>query len=134
LFVTPLRPSSVSVLTTGETIDPQNHVLFLEEEFGSALGAAQLPGGTAVGSYTSADIPDPSAVCPEVTSWSNAGDPHGLAIYTGAIDGKEKGLLIDSSTKCLAIIDLDAFIAAPQSAGTHRAMMIDAMISFVPLP
>ncbi len=112
-----------SLLTTGMVIEPTSHIMFLEEEFGDAIGAAQMPSSAAAGSvtitsYTSAQIPTPTTVCPSLSSWSNVGDPHGLSAFTAVIGGKPMGLLIDGSKSCLAIVDLQGLLAAPKGTGT----------------
>jgi len=131
--------STAGLLTTGQAIDPTNHVLFLEEEFGAGIGVVSLPdrpGGSIAfedRAYTSALVPDASAFCPDVFRWSNVGDPHGLSLFTGHVDGREKGLLIDQTKSCLAIIDLDSFVATPELVGTNTAVSIDGMVRFVAL-
>ncbi len=130
--------STGGLLTTGQAIDPKDHVLFLEEEFGAGIGVVELPATGGAGpvalrdqDYTSALVPDASAVCPGVTSWMNVGDPHGLSLFTGRVDGREKGLLIDESKTCLAVIDLDTFAAAPELSGTNTAASLDGIVRFV---
>jgi hypothetical protein len=115
--------SPASLLTTGMVVEPSSHIMFLEEEFGDAIGAAQFPSTAAAGSvtitsYTSAQIPTPTTVCPTLPLWSNVGDPHGLSSFTAVIDGKPMGLLIDGSKVCMAIVDLNGLLAAPKGTGT----------------
>jgi hypothetical protein len=64
------------LLATGQTVDSVSHILFLEDEFGSSMGAIQLPTSAASGvisitesNYTSADVPDPSATCTGSFGW-----------------------------------------------------------------
>lgn len=117
--------SSNSLLTTGMVIEPSSHVMFLEEEFGDGMGAAQMPSSAAAGSvtitsYTSAQIPTPTTVCPSLSAWANVGDPHGLSAFTAVIGGKPMGLLIDGTKACLAIVDLNGLLAAPKTASTNQ--------------
>lgn len=135
--------SPTSWLTTGMVIEPASHVMFLEEEFGDGIGAAQLPSSAAAGSvtitsYTSAQIPAPTAYCPLLSSWTNVGDPHGLSAFTAVIGGKPMGLLIDGTDACLAIVDLDGLLAAPKDPSTNQVsstydLLANHIVSFLPL-
>lgn len=128
-------------LTTGMVIEPSSHIMFLEEEFGDAIGAAQLPttttsGSITITSYTSAQLPTPTTMCPTLSSWSNVGDPHGLSVFTAVIAGEPMGLLIDGSDSCLAIVDLHKLLNAPKQAGTNTVsstydLLANGVISFI---
>ncbi len=143
--VVPLRGvySSGNLLTTGMVIEPTSHIMFLEEEFGDAIGAVQLPSAAAAGSvsvtsYTSAEIPTATAYCPGLSYWDNVGDPHGLSSFTSIIGGKPMGLLIDGSKSCMAIIDLKALLAAPKEPSTNQVspsfdLVANHVITFIPL-
>ncbi len=130
-------------LTTGMAIEPSSHLLFLEEEFGDAMGLVVLPsssgsGAPSITEYTTAQIPDPSSVCTNVYGWYNVGDPHGLALFTGVVDGKPKGLLINDDKSCLAIVDLDGFRKAPKQSGTNQVdptynLVTNGVVQFISL-
>ncbi len=143
-------PYSVKILenvllprTTGMAVEPSSHLLFLEEEFSNVIGLVVLPTSTSSGSavineYTSATIPSPSATCTGVSRWNNVGDPHGLALFTSVVDGKPMGLLINNVKSCAAIVDLNAFRAAPKTTGTNRVdptydLLTNNVIKFVSL-
>ncbi len=128
-------------LTTGMVIEPSSHIMFLEGEFGDDIGAAQMPiastpGSFTITSYTSAQMPTPTTVCPSVSTWSNVGDPHGLSAFTAVINNQPMGLLIDSSKTCLAIVDLNKLLSAPKQPGTNTVsptydLLANGVISFI---
>ncbi len=130
-------------LTTGMVVESSSHIMFLEGEFGDDIGAAQMPttstsGSITITSYTSAQIPTPTTVCPSVSSWSNVGDPHGLSAFTAVINKQPMGLLIDSSKSCLAIVDLNKLLNAPKQPGTNTVsptydLIANGVISFIAL-
>lgn len=128
----------------GIGVEPSGHILFMEEELGgSGVGVTQLPtsaasGALSITSYNSATMPDPSATCPGVTSWANAGDPHGLALFTGVVDSKPKGLLINSSKDCAAIVDLEGLLGALKGTGTNTVdssvdLLTSGIVTYVSL-
>jgi len=141
--VAPLQNVYGSILTTGMAVEPANHLLFLEEEFANTIGLVVLPAAAATGSvaiteYISAQIPDPSATCANTFGWFNVGDPHGLALFTSVVDSKPKGLLIDGTKTCMAIIDLDSLRSAPRSTGTNEVdpaydLLTNKVVSFISL-
>ena len=123
-YVTMTNIVAPGLMSTGMAIESSSHLLFLEDEFGSSMGLVSLPTAAAAGSislsdYTTAAIPSPTATCASVFSWSNVGDPHGLALFTGVIDDAPKGLLINSDKTCAAIVDLDSFLAADDATTPH---------------
>jgi hypothetical protein len=128
-------------LTTGQVIEPTAHLLFLEDEFEDAIGVVKLPGSASSGAvsgfadadYTSATIPDASATCPGVSTWSNEGDPHGLALFTSVADGRPQGVLINFEKSCAAIIDLQDFLSAGETSGTNQVADPTSFIHFVSL-
>lgn len=129
------------LLATGQTVDNVSHILFLEDEFGSSMGAVQLPTSPVSGSieitednYTSADLPDPSATCTSTFGWFNTGDPHGLSLYTSNEGGNPKGLLINGDKSCLASVDLNAFLSASEASGSNKVDDASSFVIFTPAP
>lgn len=128
----------------GIALEPTSHILFMEEEMGGrGVGVTQLPTSAAAGAlsitnYNSALMPDPSATCTGITTWANAGDPHGLALFTGVIDSKPMGLLINSDKSCAAIVDMNALLAATKTVGTNTVdpavdLLTTGVVTYVPL-
>jgi hypothetical protein len=117
-FYTEADAPRVSIAGAGAASATQNY-LFLSEEFGaSETGVMRLPATSGTGGAFPAVNPNPVFVDlraisnPECSSsgsvyaFATKGDPHGLALFTGLIGGKQTGLLIDSSDRCAALIDL----------------------------
>ena len=123
--------------TTGQAIEPVSHLLFLEDEFGSSMGVAQLPHAVSnqqpsLSRWVGAQIPPPGDACPSVSRWSNVGDPHGLAIYTSNSSGKDpKGLLIDSTKRCAAVVSLQALLEAPLNPALGGQSAVDPTFDLV---
>jgi hypothetical protein len=128
------QQSGIAASTTG-------NYLFTSEELGdSHVGALQLPaasgsGGTfppvtpnAVFIDLSA-VPNPECAGSAYNSYSfeTKGDPHGLALYTGLIGGKQTGLVIDSSNACAALVDLAGLLATQRDPAnsTQVAASVD---------
>ncbi len=128
----------------GIAAESSNHYLFMEEELGGdGVGVAALPtvagsGDTLVTNYIWATIPSPQVTCAADFFWANAGDPHGLALYTSVISGRSKGLLINGTKDCAAIIDLKGLLDSAKTVGTNKAdpsvdLVAAGIISFVAL-
>lgn len=133
--------AGTGLLATGQTVDNESHILFLEDEFGSSMGAVQLPTSPVSGSisitegaYTSADVPDPSATCTSSFGWFNTGDPHGLSLYTSNTDGNPKGLLINDDKSCMASVDLNGLLGASEGSGTNKVDDASSLVTFTAIP
>jgi hypothetical protein len=64
-------------------------------------------------------------------------DPHGLGLYAG-VDQGQRGLIVDSSNSCAAVVDLAAMLAAPRLAADPNAIdttnsAVKAAVKFVKL-
>ena len=131
------------------------HEALVEQEFfGDLIGAIKLPstsgsGTPAASDWVGATMPnDPSG-----NIWQNPTDPHGLtaafAAYavtgTGITSGTPHGfsLLMNDARTYVAVIDLDALLAAPREAtsgtGSHTIdpsfdLVANHVLSFVPFP
>jgi len=131
------------------------HEALVEEEFGADLiGAIKLPSSSGSGTPAASDwvaaiMPND----PSMNPWANPLDPHGLtaafASYavttTGITAGTPHGfsLLMNDARTYVAVIDLDALLAAPRMAtsgsGSHTIdpnfdLVANDVISFVPFP
>lgn len=111
--------------TTALAVAPgSTHLGIVGGEFGGNLvGAIQLPsksgtGTPAVVDYVAATIPaDPGG-----RTFSNGFDPHTVTAYTSPNNGKAYGVAADwasGSPDYVAVIDLQALLSAPRTAGTH---------------
>lgn len=107
--------------TTAITVAPDKHLGLLLDEFGfGAFGAIQLPstsgsGIPAVSDWVVAYMPnDPSGA-----AWQMPLDPHGLTSYISPNTGKAMGLMMNRQRTFIAVIDLEAFLGAQRSSGTH---------------
>jgi hypothetical protein len=131
------------------------HEALVEQEFSDQFfGAIKLPATSGSGTpaavdWVGASMPnDPSG-----TIWVNPLDPHGLtaafADYavtsTGITTGTPRGfgLLMNDARTYVAVIDLDALLAAPRVAttgpGSHTIsptfdLLANNVVSFVPFP
>jgi len=76
------------------------------------LNAANAGGGT----FVHASMPS----VPGGNSWSNLGDPHGIAVTTGIADGKAMGFVVSSDYTWVARVDL-AKVAAMGAADSGGA-------------
>jgi len=92
----------------GVAIEPATHLAFLEHESSSSVAVFDLS-GAAAGSTDVAKGSMPSR--PDGKSWSNMGDPHGIAVTTGLADGHAVGFVVSSDRKWVARVDLPAFWA-----------------------
>ena len=92
----------------GVAIEYNKHFAFFEGEGSDQvaiadLSAVQVDAGATVPTATMPSDPDGS-------SWSNLGDPHGIAVTTGLADGHSVGFLVDNSgapRKWVARVDLE---------------------------
>ncbi len=134
---------SVGSRLPGIAAESTNHYLFLEEEFSSGIAVAALPtaaasGTIAVTNYNWASVPAPTATCPTELTWLNAGDPHGLALFTSVESSRSKGLLINEAKNCAAIIDLESLLSTAKDSGTNQVatgtdLVASGVITFVSL-
>jgi len=131
------------------------HEALTEQEFGaSAFGAIKLPAQAGSGTPAASDwvigsMPNDPSGAP----WSNPLDPHGLtaafasyAVSSGSITvgpGHGFGLLMNDARTYVAVIDLDAMLAAPRQAtsgtGSHTVsssynLVANGVVTFVKFP
>ena len=99
---------------TGVSVEPTSHQAFFEEEHDSLVGLVQLSDANAGGgSFVEASMPQ----LPDGSGWSNMGDPHGIAVTTGAADGRSYGFLVSSERRWVARVDLAKMAASQLATG-----------------
>ena len=113
------RLTDVAISTSGS-------VLLSHGEAAANIGVTQLPAATGTGgTFTGVagplgvfDLNDANfdrTACGAPYSFSGKGDPHGLGLYAG-LDNGQRGLIVDSSNSCAAIIDLAGMLGAAHVA------------------
>ena len=98
---------------TGIAVDPTAHFGFWEEEHSEDVGLANLndaKNGNA--KFVHALMP----AVPGGSTWSNMGDPHGIAVATGLADGRPVGFVVNSERTWVARVDLTAMSSVPAPA------------------
>jgi hypothetical protein len=130
----------VGITSTGLSIAPSGHVGIMQAEFGGndfavfSLPSTSGSGTPAVSDWVAATVPNtPSG------AWNNTFDPHGVTAYTSPSSGKPLGVLLNSGRTFLAVIDLNALLAAPRVAGTHTLspgvnLVTSGIVRFVAVP
>jgi hypothetical protein len=128
----------------GVAVEPTKHFGFWEHEYANNIGVLNLAGfaitgdvdasddGTeAVAGFVASTMPDTPAlhgtVAADSTSWSNSGDPHGMAVATGIANGKPVAFLVDyPNNDWIARIDLEAMSTI---VGATPGMLTPAEVS-----
>ena len=124
-------------------ISTSGSILLSHEESGSTVGVTQLPtawGSGGPGALGLLDLNDAAldhSACGTSFVFAGKGDPHGLSLYAG-LDGGQRGLVIDASNSCAAVLDLVGLRDAPHSATDPNridssAAGVSAMVRFVKL-
>lgn len=120
-------PSQVQTLadvigftSTGITVAPAGHVGLMQAEFGGTefagfrLPATSGSGKPAVQDWVEASVPNtPSG------AWSNTFDPHGVTAYVSPSSGNPMGVLLEANRNFVAVVDINALLAAPRVPGSH---------------
>ena len=109
------RLTDIAISTTGS-------ILLSHGETKGVIGITQLPtslgaNGFGTGPLGVLDLNDPGlerAACGPNFEFFGKSDPHGLSVYV-SLDNKQRGLVIDETDKCAAIIDLVGLRDAPHS-------------------
>jgi hypothetical protein len=143
----PNPATSVSRLTAVAN-STQGSILLSHGEADSNIGVVQLP-TSAGNSGTFTGVAGPLGVfdlndagfdrtpCGASYRFSGKFDPHGLGLYAG-LDNGQRGLIVDSSNSCAALIDLAGMIAAAHSASDPNQIdtslpSVAALVVFVKL-
>ncbi len=107
---------------TGVAIEPSSHIAFFESEGGTDMGAANLSTATAAMSkYVHADLP----ALPDVTTWFNISDPHGIAVTTAMAGGRPVGFLVNDAYHWVARVDLQKLLSLPTTADSYDPSQLD---------
>ena len=107
--------------TTGISGVPGFHLAIVTGEAGgNEFGVLQLPPASGTGTpnfidYVAASLPN----TPDGHGWTQADDPHQVTSYTSPNSGKPYGLLAGAPPNYVAVIDMQALLSAPRTAGTH---------------
>lgn len=109
----------------GIAIEPSKHYAFWEAEFSSDVGVGDLT------ALNAADGPAVLATMPNTPadggggSWSNLGDPHGIAVTAAITDGKAVGFVVSSDRRWVARVDLAKLLATKPDAGNGTLTTLD---------
>jgi hypothetical protein len=105
---------------SGMAVAPGSHLAGVTDEFGGpAFGVVQLPATGGAGApvapdWVAASMPDdPSG------PWSMGLDPHTVTAYTSPNTGKAILAISNVARTYLALVDMQALLAAPRLPGTH---------------
>ena len=115
------NPATTVARLTDVAISTEGSLLLSHGESVSNIGVTQLPSGTngaGIGSLGVLDLNDPvldRTPCGANYAFTGKGDPHGLSLYMG-LDNWQRGLVIDASNSCAAILDLVRLRDAPHKA------------------
>ncbi len=130
------------------SVEPNNHVAMVAGG-STAFGALQLPstsgsGTPAIVDYVGANMPnDPTGV-----AWTGWSQPSGLATYVSPNTYRPYGVMLNSPAggkpTFLAIVDIEALLAAPRDNGMNGSvhmvaadginLVTEGIVRFVPLP
>jgi hypothetical protein len=133
--------ASFSAGTDGIAVDSGTHLGVVTGEFGgTGFGAIQLPSTTMTGvpsvtDWAAANVPnDPSGA-----TWAMGLDPHTVTVYRSPTSNKAFGVFVNGTRTFLAVVDLQALLAAPRTAGTHNVsptfdLVSNNVVRFVALP
>jgi hypothetical protein len=88
----------------------------------------------AVQDWVEANVPNPPA-----DTWSNTFDPHGVTTFVSPSSGNPFGVLLNADRKFIAVVDINALLAAPRVAGTHNIdptfnLVSNGVLRFVSVP
>ena len=92
---------------TGIAIEPSHHLAVWEAEGTAEVAIADLG---VDGSLVTGRLPAP----PGETSWSNLGDPHGIAVGASILGGKPVAFFVSLDRKWVARVDLLGLLALPR--------------------
>jgi hypothetical protein len=107
--------------TSGISGVPGFHLAIVTgENGGNQFGVLQLPSTSGTGTpafvdYAAATLPN----TPDSNAFSEGFEPHQVTSYTSPNTGKPYGLLVGAPPNYVAVIDLQALLSAPRTAGTH---------------
>ena len=106
---------------SGMAIAPGSHLAGVTDEFGGpAFGVVRLPATGGAGApvapdYVAASMPNDPSGAP----WSMGLDPHTVTAYTSPNSGKAILAISNVARTYLALVDMQALLAAPRLPGTN---------------
>jgi hypothetical protein len=107
---------------TGVAIEPSSHIAFFESEGSTDMGAANLTTATAaMSTYVHAYLP----ALPNVATWFNISDPHGIAVTTSMAGGHPVGFLVNDAYNWVARVDLQKLLSLPTTADLGNPTQLD---------
>jgi hypothetical protein len=113
---------------TGVAIEPNKHYGFWEEERGTQIGVADVAAANAGGAgFVQADMPN----LPDASSWSNMGDPHGIAVTTGILSGSAVGFVVSLDQHWVARVDLQKVLDLHTAAGPTGVVDITPAVTYL---
>jgi hypothetical protein len=110
----------VGFTSTGITVAPGGHVGMMQAEFGgNEFAGFRLPATSGSGTPAVQDWVE--ALVPNTPSgpWSNTFDPHGVTSYVSPSSGNPMGVLLTANRTFVAVVDINALLAAPRVPGSH---------------
>jgi len=139
------NPATTVARLTDIAISTAGNILLSHGESASNIGVTQLPitlgtDGSGIGSLGVLDLNDPvldRTPCGASYAFVGKGDPHGLSLYTGLNDS-QRGLVIDASNSCAAVLDLMGLRNAPHSPTDPNSIdtssaAVRSMVRFIKL-
>jgi hypothetical protein len=112
-FTAPVQ-NLTSLSYEGVSVEPTSHFAFWESEGTDEFAVADLTKIASGGPVIQAVMP----LLPGDNTWQNMGDPHGIAVASGVLDGKPYGFLVNYDRTFVARIDLTGLLSAG-SPGTE---------------
>ncbi len=117
---------------TGVAVDPSGHRALLEQAASTGVALVVLPqqagsGAIDPGVVVTADMPSPGG-----ESWTNSGNPPGLAVTIGLSSQQPVGFVSGNGGSVVARIDLDAFAQAQPKGGAVDAETFLPLVTFIP--
>ena len=70
-------------------------------------------------------------VLPTGSSWTNIGDPHGVAVTTGIADGRSVGFLVNSQREWVARVDLATLLSLSSTTTATSLSDISSAVTFL---
>ncbi len=105
---------------SGVAVAPGSHLAGVTDEFGgAAFGVVQLPAVSGSGTPSAVDFVAASMPDNPLGPWNMGLDPHTITAYTSPSTGKALLAISNVERTFLALVDMQALLAAPRTAGTH---------------
>jgi hypothetical protein len=90
-------------------VEPNKHLAFWEQEFAATVAVANLSDANmGSGAAVQGEMPDK----PDMSTFANIGDPHGIAVTTALTTSGPVGFVVDSQRQWVGRVDLAGMLAA----------------------